>query len=390
MTETADVVVIGGGVNGCSIAFTLKRAGVKKVLLLDKRYIASGPTGRSLGIVRQHYTREPLACMARDSLRVFSNFAEEVGGSAGFQKTGAVFVFSKEGASGLRQTVEMHQRLGIRSRVLSRDELQRLEPRLSVEDLACGAYEPDSGHADPSLAANSYAEAAKQLGVEVRPKTEVTGFVIEGNRVTAVETSRGGIAAGTVINVAGPWGDDIARMVGAEIPIRPTRHAVVVLERPASWRGPMPVCYDMVNGMVLKPEGGSALSVSSIQHVKETAGVEAYAELPSYDETEKYAELAAQRFPVRMEGAAQGGWAGLYDETPDSQPVIDRVPHLENFYCAAGFSGHGFKLAPAVGKIMTELVTQGRCTTYDIEMFCYDRFEEGKSSAGAYRYGILG
>ena len=392
MATTADMVVIGGGINGCSIAYHLAQCGAGTVLLLERRHIAAGPTGRSSGIVRQHYTLETLACMARDSLRVFQHFEEEVGGSAGFVQTGAVFLASPENSSALEKTVAMHQRLGIRTSVLPVEELRRMEESLQHEDLVCGAYEPDSGYADPALAANSYCEAAKGLGVEVRTRTTVTGLRVENGQVRGVQTDTGEIGCAVAVNVAGPWGDEIAAMAGAEIPMVPSRHPVVLMQRPPQWRNPTPVWIDLVNGAYFKPEGRAGIVIGSIRPEAGDvrADLETFSPTPSYEEVAEFSETIIKRFPVMGEGLAQGGWAGLYDVTPDWQPVIDKITEVEGFYCAVGFSGHGFKLGPAVGTIIAELVTTGECRSYDIGLFRYQRFQESKLTRGKYRYSIIG
>lgn len=392
MTRTADIVVIGGGINGCSIAYHLAKRGVKKVVLLERRHVASGPTGRSSGIIRQHYTIGTLAAMARDSLRTFQRFEEEIGGSAGFVQTGVVFIAGRQGAAALTRSVEAHQRLGIRTSVVSADDLHKMEPFLYHDDLACGAYEPDSGYADPALAANSFCEAAQREGVEVLQRTPVTGLKMERGEIRGVITEAGEIAAGTVINVAGPWGAQIAAMAGVEIPIIPSRHPVALLQRPARWRKPTPVWLDLVNGGYFKPEGRAGIVVGSIktEEGEIRADLESSPETVEYETIAEYSEAIMKRFPVMNEGVAQGGWAGLYDVTPDWQPVIDRIPEVKGFYCAVGFSGHGFKLAPAVGTIMSELVLEGRCTSYDTSIFRSARFREGQLTRSQYDYCIIG
>jgi len=391
VTRTAEAVVIGGGVNGSSIAYHLARAGVKNVVLVEKGHIASGPTGRSSGIVRQHYTIRTLAEMARDSLRIFQKFAEHVGGDAGFVQTGCVFTCPERDTAALRTTVAMHQSRGIRAEILTAEQVQGIEPGISPHGIALAAYEPDAGYADPSLTANSFAQAAEALGVQVLRKTEVTTIRTNANRVEAVLTDAGEIATRTAINAAGPWGGHIAAMAGVDLPIYATRHPVVLLRRPASWRTPTPVWLDVVDGWYYKPELSPTLMVGSM-HVgqDQKADLITYATAPTYQEVEQYSEAALRRFPALSEGLATGGWAGLYDVTPDGQPVIDRIAGLDGFYCAAGFSGHGFKLSPAVGAAVTELVTKGQSETYDLTPFRFTRFREGQLTRSAYEYSIVG
>jgi sarcosine oxidase, subunit beta len=390
MSTTADIVVIGGGINGCATAYALVKRGAGRVVLVEKGHIASGPTGRSSGIVRQHYSHETLAAMARDSVRVWTDFANRIGGDAGFVPCGVVFAAGEREAGAVKATVEMQRRIGIDARLLSVGDMKALEPELEPEGLMCGAYEPDSGYADPALAASSFADAAERLGVTLLRKTRVSGLTIEAGRITGVTTSNGAISSPAVINVAGVWGGEIASMAGAHIPIKVSRHPVVILQRPARWRKPTPVWGDLANGWYFKPERHVAMMVGSIADIEDEADPEAHATTPSYEEIEAFSAAMLKRFPVMEEGAAQGGWAGLYDVTPDWQPVIDRIPHVEGFYCACGFSGHGFKIGPAVGTAVAELVLDGTCRTYNLDLFRYSRFEAHQSSRGAYGFGIVG
>jgi sarcosine oxidase subunit beta len=392
MIKTADVVVIGGGINGCSSAYQLAKRGMKKVVLVEKKHIASGPTGRSSGIVRQHYSLETLAKMARDSVKVFQNFKEITSGDAGFVQCGVVFFCSSENNSALHRTVQMHQRLGIRETVMTSAELKKMEPELVHDDIGLGAYEPDGGYADPALAANSFCEAAERAGVDVLRRTTVTGLRVEQGRMQGVLTDKGEISTNVAVNIAGPWGAKIAAMAGVEIPMVPCRHPVVILQRPPQWRNRTPVWADLVRGWYYKPEGVHGMMVGCLTEKAQdqNADIDTYATTVQYEETVLYSESILRRFPVMEQGLVQGGWAGLYDVTPDGQPVIDRIEGLEGFYCAVGFSGHGFKIGPAVGTIVAELVTEGACRTYDISIFRHGRFREGKLNETAYAYTIVG
>jgi sarcosine oxidase subunit beta len=385
-----DIVIIGGGINGCSIAYYLRELGIKKILIIEKGHIASGPTGRSSGVVRQHYSHETLAAMARDSVKVWQNFKEEIGGDAGYVRCGAVFFVSEKDVDSFREAVAMHQRIGVRETLLSKSEMKEMEPRLFVDDISWGAYEPDGGYADPALAANSFWEAAHRKGVELLKKTEVVGLKVEAGRIKGVVTDKEEISTRIVINVAGPWGKKVAAMAGVPIPLRASRHPVVILQRPFSWRQPTPYWGDLVNGWYFKPERNEGVMVGSIHDIEGETDMENYSTVPSYLETEEYSAAILKRFPVMEEGAAQGGWAGLYDITPDWQPIIDRIAGVEGFYCAVGFSGHGFKIAPSVGRIMSELVVDGYCKSYDVHMFRHARFEQRDLSRSTYSFGIIG
>ena len=351
MHKTADAVIIGGGINGCCTAYYLAKKGMPNIVLVEKGHIASGPTGRSSGIVRQHYTHETVAAMARDGVNTWKNFAEEIGGDAGFVKCGVIFFAGEKDADVLRNTVAMHQRIGIRENLLSADELKKMEPALYADDIAWGAFELDGG----------------------------------------VCTSKGEISTDVVINVAGPWGGQIAAMAGVHIPIKVSRHPVVILQKPTSWRKPTPVWCDLITGWYFKPERNAAMMVGSMQDFDDAADIDGHSTIPSYQETETFSSAILKRFPVMEEGCAQGGWAGLYDVTPDWQPVVDRISEVQGFYCAVGFSGSGFKIGPSVGRVMAELVLDGKCTSYDIDLFRHARFQQKHSSRGAYGgLGIVG
>lgn len=390
MNRAADVVVIGGGINGCSTAYALAKRGVRNVVLLEKGHIASGPTGRSSGIVRQHYTHQTLAAMARDSVEIWAHFADEVGGDAGFVNCGVVFMGGERDAEAIRNTVAMQRRIGIDARLLDPGDLAAIEPELRPAGIECGAFEPRGGYADPALATNSYAEAARREGVTILQKTMVTAVSTHAGRIVGVTTTAGDISAPVVINVAGPWGAAIAAMAGVHIPISVSRHPVVILLRPQRWHSPTPAWVNLADGWYFKPERHAALMVGSVRDTDDEVDIENHATVTSYREVEECSAAAMRQFPIMADGEAQGGWAGLYDVTPDWQPVIDRMPDVEGFFSAVGFSGHGFKIAPAVGRAMAELVLDGDCGSYDLSLFRHSRFAEHQSSRGAYGFGIVG
>lgn len=390
MVNTADIIVVGAGVNGCSIAYHLARRRAGHIVVVERGHVASGPTGFSSGVVRQHYTNETLSAMARDSVRVFHRFADEVGGESGFVPCGVVFLAGAADAAQLSSAVDMHRRIGINESLLDAAELKALEPQLGSDDVAYGAYDPDGGYADPTLTANSFADAARRSGVDILKRTTVTALLRDKKAIAGVCTDQGDIASRVVINAAGPWGPRLAAMVGVELPIVVTRHPVVVTERPSQWRSRTPVWADLMSGWYFKPDGRAGMLVGSVQDDHHAVDPDTYADVASHDEIDAASTALVRRFPIMEEGSARSGWAGLYDVTPDSQPVIDRIDAVPGFFCAVGFSGHGFKISPAIGRIVSELVLDGRCTSYDASIFQHDRFKIGDLHRGAYAYGILG
>jgi len=389
MRRTADIVVIGAGINGCAIAWHLAKRRPGRILLLDRGFVACGQTGRSNGIVRQHYTIPTLAQMARDSLDVFENFRYRVGGNAGFHSCGYAVLCGFENAALLAKTVEMHRRLGIRVSLLSAEELKEFEPQLSVEDVACGAYEPGGGYADPVLASHSFCEAARRERVELLTSVEVLGLRVERARIAGIVTTDGEIATRTVVNAAGPWGASIAASAGVTLPVRVTRHAVTVFRRPATWRQPTPVWADLTVGRYFKPDETGMLMVGSLEDDQGSVDPDMADELTSAPEMSAASVATVHRFRVMEEGLAQRAWAGLFDATPDGLPILDRAPGVEGLFCAFGFSGHGFKLAPAVGQIVSEQVVDSACHSYDTGVFRADRFARGHLHRGGYAYSIV-
>ena len=231
--KAVDVVVIGAGVNGASTAFNLVTKGAKKVLLIDKHLIASGGTGRSAAIVRQHYSSEVLVRMVMRSIDVFHHFDEAIGGSAGFVKSGYAFLVPKSSAEPFRRNIELQQRLGVDTRIISKEDLLEIEPRLELSDVDQICYEPGSGYADPHDTTYSYVKRFRELGGELLQMTSVDGLIGEFGAVRGVRTSKGDIAAGAVVNAAGPWAQSIAKFAGVDLPSR-SRARKKLSSRPAT------------------------------------------------------------------------------------------------------------------------------------------------------------
>ncbi len=391
MTETADAVVIGGGCTGASIAFHLAERGVGRVVLLEKGALASGPTGRSTAIVRQHYSNEATARMALESLRVFQQWDDRVGGTCGFVRTGFLVGVPEADRPALEGNVALQRAVGIDVRLVGGEELRRLEPQLFTDDLAVAAYEPEAGYCDPVSTTTSLAEAARRRGARVVQGRAVTGIRREHGRVAAVETDAGPIATPVVVNAAGAWAHRVAALVGVDLPIAPSRHPVCAFRRPADF-GRAPMIYaDFVHQFYMRPETGELCLVGSIDpadasHLADPNGYEQGVGLETITD---FGTRAARRYPALEHGVSRGGWAGIYDVTPDWHPVLDAVEAVPGCFVAAGFSGHGFKLCPAVGALMAGLIAEGRRDAR-VEFFRADRFRTGRLIRGKYDYSIVG
>jgi glycine/D-amino acid oxidase-like deaminating enzyme len=371
----AEVVIIGGGVTGASIAFHLASSGVRDVLVLERRSLASGGTGRSVGIVRQLYPTEATSRMVVRSLAVFQRFADAVGGDAGYVGCGALIGVSASMRSKLEATVARQRAVGVRAEVLDPADLRRLEPRIDPSSIGAVVYEPDSGYGDPTAVTNGYADAARRRGVRIEQGVEVVGIRTAGDRVVGVDIAGGdGIDAPVVVNAAGLWSPLVARLAGIELPIIIGRHPVFVVERDAGFGRPHLVYLDLAGGSYARPETGGLTLTGSLtddetQHPMEPETLGADVTLA---EATDVLERTARAIPRLADARYRRGWAGAFDITPDWMPILDESP-VGGFWIAAGMSGHGFKLSPAVGEMMAALIT-GTTPPVDAAPFALSRF----------------
>jgi len=389
--KSADVVVVGGGINGTSTAFHLARYGLR-VALVEKDFIAAGPTGRSSAIVRQHYSNEVTARMALNSLRFWQNFGDIVGGDCGFRQTGFLVCVRQEHLEGLKANIALQQSVGINTRLVWADELPSLEPHISTEDIVAAAYEPESGYCDPASAANSFANATRRLGGIILQGTKVLSIQTLGDKVTGVLTDKGPIAAEKVVIAAGPWSPLLAKTAGIDLPITASRHQVCLYRWPEGFQGHM-INGDFVAGIYLRPETGRQMLVGSLSAEEAEDRVEDldhFNQSADFATITRFAEQVAHRYPDMQRGTAAGGYAALYDVTPDWHPIIDAAPGIRGLYICAGGSGHCFKLAPAIGQMTAKLVVEGKKPEDDVNLFALDRFATGRLVKGKYEYSILG
>jgi len=384
--RTADVVIIGGGVTGASTAFHLTQRGVRNVVVVDKSSLASGGTGKSSACVRQHYSTAETCRMIRYSLDFFQHFAERVGGaSCGFRHTGYLLGVDEKMRAPMEASVALQRSIGIDTRLISPVDMRELEPRLQIEDLVAGCYEPASGYCNPVETAQGFARAARAAGARVLEDTAVVDVLVEGNRVRGVRTSAGDISAPVVLNAAGLWGARVAAMAGVELPIHVCRHKINIVTWPETDRRPHPMVYDFVTNIYTRPELGEHILVGGLdaEESQDAADPDAYKEGVSLDESTEALGRVGHRFPALANGHIARGYAGCFDVTPDWHPILDRVGP-EGYHVAAGFSGHGFKLSPAVGNMVATLIVDGPGGHPDLPTFRLARFAEGKPIRGTY------
>ena len=385
---TSDIIIVGGGINGCSIAFNLAKAGIK-VTLVERDFIAAGPTGRSSAIIRQHYSNEVTARMALRSWQIWQNFDDLVGGQVGFEPVGFLLGAGEENIDELKANIALQQKVGIDTRFITPLEIKELEPEISTVGLAGAAYEPGSGYADPSAAATAFAERARELGATLRLNTRATALKTAGGRITGLATDRGELAAGAIIIAAGPWTPQLTRTIGLELPIITTRHEVAVYKRPVAFAKHR-VFGDFREQVYLRPETGDLMLVGSIEDTENPVDPDNYNEKVEFDTIADFAERVTRRYPIMSAGVSAGGWASLYDITPDWHHMMGSLPGIDGLYVTAGGSGHGFKLAPAVGEMMAELILNGPQPSADINIFSVERFAQNKLISSQYEQSIVG
>jgi sarcosine oxidase, subunit beta len=385
MAETADVVVIGGGVIGTSIAFALASAGVKRVVLLEKSALASGASGRSSALVRMHYTNVEDARLAWASYPVFRDWAERMGGPPVFRRTGVLAVVGPADAAALRSNVEMLRGVGIDTVALSPGELKTLQPFINVDDIGAAAYEPASGYASPADVVEGFRRQAHARGAQIRQWTPVTRLLRRESAVTGVETPTGRIDAGAVVIAAGAWAPRLCQQIGFALDARPKALDTMLVTRPPELSTPHMVVLDHVQGTYFRPES-DVLTIAGVPCQVWDIDPETMATgLPPSAPVEG-AQLLTQRFPA-MEGAELArGYRAFDCYSPDRHAILGAAPGIDRLYLATAFSGSGFKIAPAVGTCIAELITDGRARSVDISAFRPQRFAEGKLIAGRHPY----
>jgi glycine/D-amino acid oxidase-like deaminating enzyme len=380
--RTADAVVVGGGVHGASVAYHLARRGAGRVVLLERKFLASGPTGRSSALVRRFYAMDFLTRTANGSADVFRDWAETVGGGdPGFRQVGVLWIAGPDRADHLRANVARARTLGAKVEPLSPGEVQALVPAMAVEDLALGAYEPESGYADAAMTTNAFATRARELGATVVQYMPVEAILTAGDTVTGVRAAAGEIHAPAVVVCAGLWAGRLLAPLGVHVPVAPTRHQMCFFRRPPDF-GPHPAVLDRPQAAYMLPETGN-LTIHGLFAYDEVVDPDHYNEGADPGEVLRNAELIAHRFPAMEHGLSMGGYSGVYDNTPDHQPALGAVPEHPGLFVDFGWSGHGFKHAPAVGDVLAQVVLEGRAPGWDLQPFRWSRFRDGALLARA-------
>ncbi len=394
MNTTADCIIIGGGVMGTSIAYHLAKQGNARVLLLERQAIGSGTTGRSGAIVRQHYSNDFTIRMARESLQIFSHFDELIGGDCGFVTTGMLVLSDEQGSEALRANVALQQAEGVATKLITPAEVEDVAPGYSSTGVALACYEEDAGVADPMATTHCFGRRASDYGATIIEGVTVERILTEGTRVTGVATAQGTFSAPNVVLAANVWSTALAHTTGITLPITATRHPMLALRRPDDFGGRQrlhAVCLDVMREIYLRPDMGGITLIGAVENVLAGSDPDHYAQGLSEEEIAYFREKGQECLPPLARAVPRGGWAGIYDDTPDYHPILDALPQYTGLYCAAGFSGHGFKLSPVVGQWMADLITTGTIAD-DMKHFAYARFTSDATAEIKPRYtsGVLG
>ncbi len=392
MDRSCDVLIVGGGVIGTSIAWALARRRAGRVVLLEKSFLGAGSSGKSGAIIRQPYSNRLTAAMAQKSLRVFEHFEDIVGGPRVFTHTGMVLIVNDRDRAGLEANLAMQQELGIRTRLVSGQELADIDPNARLAHDEVAAFESEAGYVEAVQAVASFADAARREGADIRQGVEVKGILRRNSRVQGAETNEGRYECRTLVLATGPWAATLARGVGVPLPVRACRTQVALFRRPPDFGRRGPVYGDFVQGLYFKPTHGEMLHAGSLmgEEADNPVDPDDYDEAADGDWLLPVRQRLGRRCPAMYRSYGRGGYGALYGITPDWHPILDRLPGLEGAYCAVGFSGHGFKLSPIVGQLMAELIVDGKASTLDLKPLRLARFAENDPVQTGYAYGVMG
>ena len=369
-----DIVIIGGGIIGCALAFELAKRGRKDILLIEKEYLTSGATGRCGAGIRQQWGTVLNATLARDSTYIFEHLEEYTGynGNCGLNQGGYLIVACTEPEwTQFQKNLELQHSLGIPSKKLTPQEAKEIVPHLNTEGLYGATFCQTDGHADPFHCTFAYAKGAERMGVEIATYTEVIGLRAAGGKIVGVETDKGYIEAGTVINATSYNASKITQMLGLDVPVYPERHQILITEPVNHIQGPMVISFYHHFYCQQTPHG------SFIMGIGDPTEPVSYNINASWKFIEDCATQVTGLLPILKNIRVVRQWGGLYDMSPDRNPVIDEMKGINGFYTVAGFSGHGFMVAPKIAIILAQKLT-GEKMDIDLGLFSAERYETGE------------
>ena len=373
MEKTADVVIIGGGIVGLSIAYylALKKAG--RIVLFEKGQLGEGSTSRCVGGIRTQFSTEINIRFSLESLKTFEQFGEEFGVNPEFKRIGYLFFATTDWEMEIfKENIKLQKKFNIPVELLSPDEISTRWPYLRIDDILGGTFCSWDGYAGPSEILSGFAGGAKRAGVKIYEGAEVTGISSEKGKVKGVKVGEEVISTSTVINAGGPYAASIGEMVGIKIPVKPLRRQIFVTAPFHLTDCPFPLTIDFHRGWYFRQEGDGLL-LSGPLDLEPSFNLNI-----DYEAMAETSENSMSRVPVLEKARIARGWAGLYEISPDNHAIMGRVPEVEGFILANGFSGHGFQHSPGVGKVISELIVNGKAITIDISSLSIERFERGE------------
>ena len=370
--ERAEVVIVGGGIIGASIAYQLATRGLTDVIVLEKDRIGSGSTTRNAGGVRLQFSTEINVRLSQRSLPHWERFGDEMGVDPAFHQSGYLFLITAEpDAVAFERSLALWRKLGVPARRLDRGEVHEVFPQLRADDITFATFCPKDGHLDPSSLLNGYVARARERGVRFREGQPVTAINTDGGRVTGARTRSTEYACRVLVNAAGPWAGDVGRLAGVDLPITPLRRQIFVTDPVPGLEHEFPLTVEMATSFYFHRESGGVL-----MGMADPADAPGFDDSVNWDFLPSIVERALERMPLLEKANVKTGWAGFYEDTPDKHPILGNVDALAGFVCAAGFSGHGLMHAPAAGEAIAELITSGK-TTLDISALSLSRFARG-------------
>ena len=376
--KTASVVIIGGGVVGCSIAYHLARRGQRDVVVLERETVGSGTTSKAAGGIRAQFPTETEIRFSLESLKVLQNFAEEFGVDPGFKQIGYLFLISEEeNLRGFEQRIAVQRRFGVDVRVITPKDAQALVPALRVDDLIAAVWGPQDGLAGPAEVTQGFATRARELGARIVEGVEVTAVDVANGRVRGVRTTEGDVSAPLVINAAGPTAARVGRLAGVPVAVFPRRRHIFFTEPFPELPGPVPLTNDQASGFYFRKEMEQVLlSPGDVEDIGQDQ------EVPmDWGKLDETVTKAIHRVPLLERAKIAGGWAGLRPLTPDDHAIIGPAAGVEGFFLAVGFCGHGFQHSPMTGRMVAEWIVDGK-PSMDLSLFNPARFGKDARLAG--------
>lgn len=370
--STADIVIVGAGLHGASLAYHLAKAGAGRIVVLEKRHVAAGPTAKSGAMIRPLFSDSIYIRLVLEATAMFEQWDQIVDGDAGFVQNGFLRITEGYDRATLGADLELMTSLGAQFELVSSADLAALAPACTIGESESGVLLTKGGFADAIKTTESLVATATRLGVTFLEDSQVTGIEVAGGKVQAVVTAAGRIDTGLVVNCAGAWGDRVAAMVGVSLPIEIHRVPTALYRKPESLRVPGPIISDGINQIYLRNAGEAYLRVARFGWTADRVDPDTYDETLSREQHDDVRRSVEKRVPAMRRTPSVGGFSAIYDMTPDGHPIVGRVGDADGFWCDCGWSGNGFASAPAVGRHIAAAITGGT-SEIDLSVFAWPR-----------------